>query len=280
MTVYEDKINEILTLFRSIMIKFSNDIENSPPGGLISQVNHGKVQFLHDSVENGSRVRRGITHNEKMLRALAQKKFAEKALKVLAYDAALLEKTLEKFKAFDIDEILRSMTKAYAQLEEDYFFDRGELEIDLHLDGEEAARIARHSEWAAEEYAQRDQRDKNKSRRTSRGLRTDSKSEQLICETLYRYEIPFRYEPIIYLGFERVVPDFVFEGGDGKPFYWEHLGMMDDPGYEERNYKKINNYRRAGIILGRNLILSYDRDGIIDMKSVDNLIQGEVIPRL
>ena len=34
----------------------------------------------------------------------------------------------------------------------------------------------------------------------------------------------------------------------GVTFYWEHLGLLDDPGYQARWQRKREEYREAGIL--------------------------------
>ena len=40
--------------------------------------------------------------------------------------------------------------------------------------------------------------------------------------------------------------------------YWEHLGMMDDPVYSDRQVEKLNQYMGSGIMPGVNLILTME----------------------
>ena len=55
------------------------------------------------------------------------------------------------------------------------------------------------------------------------------------------------------------MPDFtIIRARDGKIIYWEHCGMMDDPGYRARNKKKLKEYEEAGIVPWDNLIVTYD----------------------
>ena len=43
-------------------------------------------------------------------------------------------------------------------------------------------------------------------------------------------------------------PDFtITDHARGVTYYWEHLGMLDDPGYRERWQRKLTEYLEAGI---------------------------------
>ena len=115
---------------------------------------------------------------------------------------------------------------------------------------------------------------------TSGGFRVRSKSEQHIAEQLLGYGVPFRYEQVVVIGNSVITPDLTFEDYWKEHFFWEHLGMMDNPEYAERNFRKLERYYDAGLVPGDNLILSFDRRGEIDMRIIDDIIRNQVIPRL
>ena len=68
-------------------------------------------------------------------------------------------------------------------------------------------------------------------------------------------------------------PDFLVADEDtGEKWYWEHLGMMDDPGYRKKNEDKLALYKKHGIEEGKNLIVTYDKEGALDSQLVDQII--------
>ena len=125
--LYQDQLQEIMSCYENKIEWFIQRLASAPKGSLICQPNHGQLQFLQLYRENGKRIRRSITHNEPLKRALAQKEFARKALEILEPNVTTLRGAIEHIIPFDPDEILRSMTKGYTKLPEEYFFDR-----DLH----------------------------------------------------------------------------------------------------------------------------------------------------
>ena len=129
-------------------------------------------------------------------------------------------------------------------------------------------------------YEQYDGYPQYKNKLTSFGLKVRSKSEQLIAERLHDFGIPFRYEMMLRVAGVERAPDFTFEGADQRLFYWEHAGEMSNAVYEQRHQKKLMEYRRVGIVPWDNLIVTYEKDGMINMAMVDALIKNEVIPRL
>ena len=280
MDLIKEKLEEAIAFAQSIKSGFDKVIKSSPPGIITWQKEGGRDQYMHLHYQGGRRVRHGINRDTAIKKALSQKAFAQCAGKILTENLSILKDASGRIKAFDIDEILKSMPAAYSKFPESYFFDREEMVTQLHLSGEEQVRIMRHREWGQQDYRASTYHPEWKKHRTSQGLKVRSKSEALIMERLYYHGIDVRYEQELVFGNEQIAPDFTFEGEDGQLFIWEHLGMMDDPDYAARNYNKLFKYYKHGFVLGRNLIVSFDRDGMIDMKQIDSIIKNEVIPRL
>lgn len=110
---------------------------------------------------------------------------------------------------------------------------------------------------------------------TIQGERVRSKSEKIIADELYRYHVPYRYEmPLTLYDHGKEVncrPDFtVISRSTGNRFIYEHLGMMDNEVYVERNMRKLDLYERNGFLLGKNLVITYEtskmplRVGVVD----------------
>lgn len=56
-------------------------------------------------------------------------------------------------------------------------------------------------------------------------------------------------------------------------FYWEHEGMLDNPGYGERMVRKNIRYTRAGIYPGEQLIMSMESsEHPLSTKDIEALI--------
>lgn len=109
----------------------------------------------------------------------------------------------------------------------------------------------------------------NKSHRTSRGLFVRSKSELLIAEKLYEYEIDFEYEPLFKLGTTNYSPDFLIRR-NGKVYVWEHFGLVNNKEYLNQQLKKITRYIESGIVPWDNLIITFDdANGHIDVAEID-----------
>ena len=93
---------------------------------------------------------------------------------------------------------------------------------------------------------------------TNRKERVRSKSELAIANMLDRYGLPYKYEcPVILNNGKTVYPDFtVLNVKERKEMYWEHRGMMDDRDYARQAVFKAKQFRKSGMILGDNLIIT------------------------
>lgn len=85
--------------------------------------------------------------------------------------------------------------------------------------------------------------------RTERGDLVRSKSELVIADKLYSRGIDYAYEQPLVLSDGRIrYPDFTIANhASGVTYYWEHLGMLSDPGYSARWERKRAEYLAAKI---------------------------------
>jgi hypothetical protein len=86
--------------------------------------------------------------------------------------------------------------------------------------------------------------------RTERGDLVRSKSELVIADKLFMRGIDYSYEqPLVLVNGRIRHPDFtITDHARGVTFYWEHLGLLDDPGYRARWEKKRAEYLAAQIL--------------------------------
>jgi hypothetical protein len=118
---------------------------------------------------------------------------------------------------------------------------------------------------------------------TSRGEPVRSKSEVIIANLLHAKKLNYHYEHALQIGDVIKWPDFTIEDDNaGVTYYWEHCGMLRDPGYRKRWEEKKAWYRANGILPlseGKNrpkiLIVSEDEpDGGIDSSKIASLIES------
>lgn len=119
--------------------------------------------------------------------------------------------------------------------------------------------------------------------RTERGELVRSKSELIIADKLFRHGVDYAYEQPLVMPNGRIrYPDFtITDHAAGVTFYWEHLGMLDNPGYQERWQRKLAEYQNAGIELhekggghaGTLIVTNDGRNTGINSASITQLIE-------
>ncbi len=97
---------------------------------------------------------------------------------------------------------------------------------------------------------------------TLKGDKVRSWPESLIANSLFKEKIPYKYEkPFKLKNGHTVYPDFtIINPLSGELYLWEHFGRMDKPGYRTTTVRKIKDYAETGMMIGRNLIATFDDD--------------------
>jgi ATP-dependent exoDNAse (exonuclease V) alpha subunit len=120
---------------------------------------------------------------------------------------------------------------------------------------------------------------------TSDGTLVRSKSEVIIYDRLKAKGLKPSYERPLTLGGVTKWPDFtIVDDASGITFYWEHLGMLGDPGYRRRWEAKLNWYRENKILpladgggeKGTLITTQDSADGGISSLEIDKLIDSSL----
>ena len=104
----------------------------------------------------------------------------------------------------------------------------------------------------------------NRRQPTLKGDLVRSKSEALLADLLYYHGIEYEYEKELVLNGQVIHPDFTIQLSGGRILYWEHLGMLGDPGYDRNWSYKSRIYAENGIAEGNGLIITRDVNGVFD----------------
>ena len=212
------------------------------PEGMIRVIkHHGSVQFFLRADEkdrNGEYMPRS---QEKLIRALLQKKYDLQLLKKAGAQLKVIDRFLG---AYDPE----ALVKAYER--------SGRLVKNL-LDPVEVSDPDFRYAWESLQYIGKEFREDTPAHFTRRGERVRSKSEVLIADGLDEAGIPYRYECPLKLKDRIIYPDFtILCVRERVEKYWEHYGMMDDSEYRNTAEQKTRNYIEAGIIPGKQLIIT------------------------
>ena len=139
--------------------------------------------------------------------------------------------------------------------------------------------------------------------KTLRGDYVASKSEVIIADRLFVKGIPYHYEvaftpeatvdlsrPVYnelgmisgyeVIGFtpfdeDTLHPDFyVLNSRTRKAYFWEHLGMMDNPEYCWKNFNRFMRILDAGYIIGEDLVVTHeDKKHPLMTEDIDRIIE-------
>ena len=100
-----------------------------------------------------------------------------------------------------------------------------------------------------------------------------AKSELMIANELTSGGVEFEYEKALQLNDKSwVKPDFTIRRPDNVIIYWEHAGMLEDPVYRAKFEEKIARYKRNGIEENELLIVTREKNGVLDLDHVRRLI--------
>lgn len=259
----KDFIEELILRKRMLneLIKAKqNAVGDAPKGSLRIIKNRRTFQYYHRTSEkdvSGKYIPRKDV--EKAI-LLAQKDYDAKLLKALTEQQKAIENFLKNYDPDAAALVFDNLTEARKQLVKPIF-----------LTDEEFVK-----QWQNETYAKLGFGKDEPEYYTARGERVRSKSEILIADALYRHNIPYRCEfPVSSHGIVFAAPDFnCLNVRLRKEYYWEHLGMMGNEDYANRNVKKIEKYTLADDFDETGLILTMETDkNPLNTKVIEEMIK-------
>ena len=193
--------------------------------------------------------------------ALAQKTYADRFIKSLNPKLDLIDSIIHEYETNQSEEVYTRQSEIRQSLIKPY----------LIKDTEFAKR------WLGIPYEPNPKFPEKKDQKTANGEWVRSKSEVIIADNLkmlgipYKYEAPVKipatsegnaYHAMVEAPSSLVYPDFTcLNVRRRKLVYIEHFGIIDSPEYRDREFFwKIRNYESAGIIQGRNFIMTFEDD--------------------
>lgn len=226
------------------IIKESERRMKTAPEGSVYTMKHGKKYQFYVREKPSDRKGTYLHPSEhKKAVALIQKKYDRQVIAEAQKQLKVINRFLDGYEPDILKEVYRSQSEI-----------RRANIIPAEIPDEEYA-----AAWQAVEYEHKSFAEDMPEHFTNRGERVRSKSEVLIANMLDQAGIPYRYECPVVLSGITFFPDFTaLRTSDRQIYYWEHLGMMDDPEYCCDNLQKIRIYERNGIIPGVNLICTME----------------------
>ncbi len=251
-----ERYNEL----QNIIKEKERTLHNAPDGILrVAKCRNTNQYFLrtNKNEKNGQYIK---ASNKRMAVRLAQKEYDSKVLDAAKREYGSLGRLLNVYGGNTVDDIAGKLSygkeeliKPIMQSDEDYI-----------------------AEWLTQEYEQPDYYNEGKIFDNGHGIKMRSKSEVIISNILDEYGVPYLYEkPLWFNEYNKVLPDFtVLNVRKRQTRYWEHLGMVDDIEYFMKNAKKIADYENNGLLLGRDLIITYEtKDKPLDPIQVRRVVE-------
>lgn len=203
-------------------------------------VKNGQLQQYFDSTK-----KHGFISTLKKNPDLNAAELAQTVYKALVDGSAMTSKALERWLIVDVKspgidddamgvvlaDIAEKRAYKYGLL--DYFISLLEnFEDSLHL----------HQDIAY--YLGTDKHQLKRIHQTADGNYVRSKSEVIISNLLYQYQVEYRYEEKLTYGEDGscIEPDFTLYLADGQILYWEHIGMLGQEQYDANWLKKLDIY--------------------------------------
>lgn len=251
------QIEKRLTDLQTILASKKKSYEKATQGRIRISQNGGHPEY-YLVTERGSLRGKYLPHSQKTLvRQLIQKDYDARLIKLLQNEITALQIYLKQTdQGRAIPELYDSLCPA-----------RRALITPAILTNEQYAARWQEVSWTGRPFAP-----DAPYICTAHGERVRSKSEVIIADTLFRYNIPYRYEFPITL--KRINPDDIRRDFGSSitlypdflclntrtrtEFYWEHFGLMDSTEYSNNAAGKLRLYTENGILPGRNLIITME----------------------
>lgn len=229
-------------------IKRVEEAIDSFPEGRLRVVQTNRPQYFYIQ-EKGDTKGAYIKKNQRFLaQQLAQKDYYERLLHEMKNELNILKRFGKRYDGNCLMEVYDKMVLDRKQLIKPVFVS----------DAEYAKR------WQEEPDEYNPYHPEELKYNTEREEKVRSKSEKMIADMYNELGIPYKYEkPLTLSNGVTKYPDFtLLKVSSRQEVYHEHLGMLDDDEYRDRTLKKLREYEQNGIILGKNLIISYETSNV------------------
>lgn len=246
-----------LAELQNLLFTKKKSYEKAPKGRIRISQNGGHPEY-YLVTERGSLRGKYLPHSQKTLaRQLAQKDYDARLIKLLQKEISTLQNYMKQ----------TSNGRAISELYDSLCPARRSLITPAILTNEQYAARWLDVSWTGRPFAS-----DAPYICTARGERVRSKSEVIIADTLFRHNIPYRYEFPITLKRSNsadirrdfgssitLYPDFLcLNTRTRTEFYWEHFGLMDSTEYSNNAAGKLRLYTENGLLPGRNLIITME----------------------
>ena len=288
LTRNEDFIEMYTRLITELRI-LKKEYRRMPDGKLMISVENEKVVYYRTFWIEKKQVKQRINHNPSLVYKLAHKAYIEERISRLEFNLAVLARADSRLVSIEPQDVFAALPRNYGTLDYRRVLDPAynaaaitwpnpctDYEVQprsvcLHIDDMDC------DEWATMAYCANTKDLHKKTHRSSRGILCRSKGEASLLDLLDAMKLRFHYDEVVIINGYRISPDIIIMREDGKLFFIEHRGWKGKE-YDDHNMWKDNQYHSAGIVLGRNYIVTFDKpDGSADTelirRQIENLMQ-------
>lgn len=279
-----DLVHFEITKTENLLNKVEAFLINAPAGCLKWQHRGMKIYYYHQT-SSGNNKSEGETQVDDLKK---NKCYKEKRKYIKAENIMLAKKLAQKHYYIILKEVLESNLYALKQFVKVYrqdgidevFNDLSKERKELVVPIQENVK-AKIEKWKEAVYEKNMMYTENLRYETEQGEFVRSKSEVIIANILFQNKknILYKYEkPLEVMDNGRikiVYPDFtIINIYTGKITYWEHAGMMDEPHYANEFVKKMNTYVENGLLLGKDVVVTYEtQENVLDIGVVKRMVE-------
>ncbi len=258
--MYIRELTERKKELTKLINRLEREVAGLPGGNLRVNLNHKTPSYyLVTSPENpkGEYIKE---QDFAIAQKLAHKSYCEKLLKECKREEKAINYYLKNMSGIAPEEVYEHMNEY-----------RKALVSPILLSNKEFG-----ENWVKKEYQGNSFHPEELEYQTERGEMVRTKSELLIANMYYEMGVPYRYEyPVkLYNGHVKY-PDFtLLKFPERKMIYHEHMGLLDEEDYRRNNLTKIRDYSQSGIILGKNLIVTFETEYIpLNIKALRKMVK-------
>lgn len=259
MNDFKEKLEQRIVQLKQVIGMKEEELACAPEGMLNVAKSGSRIQYYYKN--NSGDIKTYLKCSEQSrIKALCQKDYDQKVLSIARKELNQLERLKSRYPKQTYEDIYGTLNSC-----------RKTMVHPVSLSDEEYIKA-----WEQEDYQRKGFQEDAPEYYTDKGERVRSKTEILIANALFRNCIPYKYEkPLFLKEYGKIHPDFtVLNVRLRKEFYWEHLGMMDDPKYLEEALQRIAAYEKNNLITGSRLILTFETlKRPINSLSIDKMIK-------
>ena len=260
MNLLHNQMTKRKEYLEELSLQLKKELENFPEGNLRVSNNQGIPRYYHVLNSNDTRGIYIPKENVELPQQLAKKDYIQKLYKKVNIELADIRKYLNRHSADELEKVYANMNTY-----------RKELITPIVIPDEMFAQA-----WEKESYNTNPYYPEQRVYPTKKDELVRSKSEVMLADMYYEMGVPYRYEAELVLkDGKKKYPDFtLLKTNTREIIYHEHLGLLDDEEYRAANFAKLEEYRKNGIYLGKNLIMTYEAEGCyLNIREVKKLVQ-------